>query len=61
MRFYSLDIENREVTRITEPRTIREASRCVALAIGRWLYSGQDSPDAESDDGITEEEAAMSF
>ena len=61
MNWYSIDPDTRQVTEITEPRTITELSRCVATSIGRWLLSGIDCPDEQATDGISETEVAMNF
>jgi hypothetical protein len=59
MKFYSIDKEAGTVTRILEPRTIKEASRCIIVAVGRWLLSGLDSPDSTASDGVSEYEATL--
>ena len=61
MNWYSIDPSTREVTEITEPRTIEELSRCVAISIGRWLLSGLPCPDYRATDGVSEIEAASQF
>lgn len=48
-----------ETRPVTEPRTVREVSRCVGIAIGRWLMAGVDCPDMEATDGVSIIEADM--
>ena len=61
MNFYSVDEETRSASEITEPRTLAQVSRIVGTAIGRWLLSGEDLPDWQSTDGVSEFEAAREF
>ena len=59
MKFWAIDEETREIQRVTEPRTVKEASRCVGVAIGRWLLSGLDCPQQDATDGVSEYEASL--
>ena len=61
MNFYSVDEETRSASEITEPRTLSQVSRIVGTAIGRWLLSGEDLPDYQATDGVSEFEAAREF
>jgi hypothetical protein len=59
LRWIASDEEIPEERVIEEPRTLKELRRCAGVAIARWLLSGQDCPDFEATDGVSEEEAAM--
>ena len=59
MKFYSVDQETKEIQRVTESRTTREAARCLGVAIGRWILSGLDLPEESATDGVSLQEAAM--
>lgn len=61
MVFYSIDPEARSVSEVEEPRTIRQLSRMIALAIDYWLYTGADNPDGDFTDGISEQESALQW
>jgi hypothetical protein len=58
MNFYTIDID-KEVMQVTESRTVKVGTICLGTAIAVWLRSGQDSPDADFTDGISEQEGAM--
>lgn len=61
MKFFSIDVETREVSEVLEPRTLMAIKRCVATAIGRWIISGLPCPDWRATDGVSEFEAALEF
>ena len=42
-----------------ESRTVKELSRVVGIAIGRWLLSGLPLPDGDAHDGYSIEEVDM--
>ena len=54
-------METREVSEVIEPRTIAALTKCVDIAVGRWLLSGIDCPDYRATDGVSEFEAALEF
>lgn len=59
MEFFSVDSETRTTTQILEPNTLSKLSRISVIAIGRWLLSGLDAPDAQATDGVSEFEATF--
>lgn len=59
LAFTASDEEILEPRPVGEPRTVKFLARCGIVAIGRWLMSGEDLPDAEATDGISEEETTL--
>lgn len=58
MKWYSTDDPKEKYSPMTEAQTLRVCERIVGVAIGRWLLSGIDCPDAEATDGVSEQESA---
>jgi hypothetical protein len=59
MKWYSKAEEHEKYAPMTEAQTIKVCERIVGVAIGRWLLSGIDCPDAEAIDGVSEMESAQ--
>ena len=58
MNWYSKAEEHEKYSPMTERDTLRACVQIVGIAIGRWLLSGIECPDAEATDGVSEQEAA---
>jgi hypothetical protein len=64
MKFYIVDKSDPDSIRIesmTDRGSISAASKIVCSSIARWIESGDNLPDAEDTDGVSEEEAAMNY
>jgi hypothetical protein len=64
VKFYIIDKSDPDSIRIesmTDRGSISAASKIVCTSFARWINSGEDYPDAEDTDGISEEEAAMEY
>jgi hypothetical protein len=58
MKWYSKAEEHEKYSPMTESQTLRICGLIVGVAIGRWILSGIECPDAEATDGVSEEESA---
>lgn len=59
MQWLTLNEQTRKFEVVTDSFTIEKALNCLGVALTMWLSSGENIPNAEATDGISEEEDAL--